>query len=138
MHELKGRKGKGQGFALESIVGESSVHSSIRQAEGPPQGSALSCSLFLTIMNNIGDTVRRPSKLSCADDIILWQLNTDIDRATVAISGDLVSLKRFCQPRNADKHDYVNHLFTLYFCGTEGFGYPYRFGCQKSRKKEMF
>ncbi|GFO14597.1 RNA-directed DNA polymerase from mobile element jockey [Plakobranchus ocellatus] len=66
-------------------------------ADGLPQGSALSCTLFLIFMNNISDAVRTPNRLSYADDIVLWQQDTDIDKATEAINRDLASLKRFCE-----------------------------------------
>ncbi|GFN84233.1 RNA-directed DNA polymerase from mobile element jockey-like [Plakobranchus ocellatus] len=66
-------------------------------ADGLPQGNALSCTLFLIFMNNIGDAVRTPNRLSYADDIVLWQQDTDIDKATEAINRDLASLKRFCE-----------------------------------------
>ncbi|GFO44645.1 reverse transcriptase [Plakobranchus ocellatus] len=66
-------------------------------ADGLPQGSALSCTLFLIFMNKIGNAVHTPNRLSYADDLVLWQKDTDIDKATEAINRDLASLKCFCE-----------------------------------------
>ncbi|GFN85280.1 RNA-directed DNA polymerase from mobile element jockey-like [Plakobranchus ocellatus] len=66
-------------------------------ADGLPQGSALSCTLFLIFMNNIGNAVRTPNRPAYADDTVLWHQDTDIDKATEAINMDLASLKRFCE-----------------------------------------
>ncbi|GFO13158.1 RNA-directed DNA polymerase from mobile element jockey-like [Plakobranchus ocellatus] len=66
-------------------------------ADGLPQGSALSCTLFLIFMNNIGNAIHTLNRLSYADDLILWQQDTDIDKATEAVNRDLASLKCFCE-----------------------------------------
>ncbi|GFO33620.1 RNA-directed DNA polymerase from mobile element jockey [Plakobranchus ocellatus] len=50
----------------------------LASADGLPQGSALSCTLFLIFMN-----------------IVLWQQDTDVEKATEAINQDLASLKRW-------------------------------------------
>ncbi|GFO04573.1 hypothetical protein PoB_003107800 [Plakobranchus ocellatus] len=57
-------------------------------ADGLPQGSALSCAFFMIFMSNIGNAVRTLTRLSYADDIVIWQQD---------ISQDLTSLKRFCE-----------------------------------------
>ncbi|GFO44124.1 sodium- and chloride-dependent betaine transporter [Plakobranchus ocellatus] len=49
------------------------------------------------IHEHIGDAVRTPTWLSYADDIVLWQHDTDIDKATEAINKHLSLLKRFCE-----------------------------------------
>ncbi|GFN82319.1 hypothetical protein PoB_000882500 [Plakobranchus ocellatus] len=66
-------------------------------ADGLPQGSALSCTLFLIFMNNISNAIHTPNRLSYADDIVLWQQDTDIDKATEAVNRDPASLKCFCE-----------------------------------------
>ncbi|GFO45896.1 endonuclease-reverse transcriptase [Plakobranchus ocellatus] len=66
-------------------------------ADGLPQGNALSCTLFLIFMNSIGAAVLKPTRLSYADDIVLWQQDIDIDKATESNSRDFTSLKRFCE-----------------------------------------
>ncbi|GFN74195.1 hypothetical protein PoB_000070100 [Plakobranchus ocellatus] len=45
-------------------------------------------------MSNTGDAIRTPTRLSYADDIVLWQQDTDVDKVTEAINRDL---KRFCE-----------------------------------------
>ncbi|GFO23835.1 RNA-directed DNA polymerase from mobile element jockey [Plakobranchus ocellatus] len=90
---------------LKALLTERFIHTQIKGtlsrtrplAGSFPHGSALSCSLFLIFMNNIGNAVRTPNKLSYADDIILWQQDTDIDKATETINRDVASLKRFCE-----------------------------------------
>ncbi|GFN74722.1 RNA-directed DNA polymerase from mobile element jockey [Plakobranchus ocellatus] len=67
------------------------------QVDGLPQGSALSCTLFLIFMNNIGNAVRTPTRLSYTEDIVLWQQDTEVEKATEAINQDLASLKHFCK-----------------------------------------
>ncbi|GFN85545.1 RNA-directed DNA polymerase from mobile element jockey [Plakobranchus ocellatus] len=48
-------------------------------------------------MNNIGNAIRTLTKLSYAEDMVLWQQDTNINKPTVAINRDLASLKRFCE-----------------------------------------
>ncbi|RUS68499.1 hypothetical protein EGW08_023739 [Elysia chlorotica] len=64
---------------------------------GLPQGSALSCTLFLCFLNDLSDAIPTFNRLSFADDIALWQSDVDIDRATEALNADLVSLRHYCR-----------------------------------------
>ncbi|GFO23860.1 hypothetical protein PoB_005036500 [Plakobranchus ocellatus] len=61
-------------------------------------------------MNNNGDIIRTPSRLSYVEDVVLWQQDTDIDKATEALHRDLTLLKRFvstgrCRSTQAKLHD---------------------------------
>ncbi|GFO13131.1 hypothetical protein PoB_003963600 [Plakobranchus ocellatus] len=66
--------------------------------DGLAQGSALSCTLFLIFINDIGNAIRTSTRLSKADGIVLWKKDTDVEKATKAINRDLASLKHFCEP----------------------------------------
>ncbi|GFO04054.1 RNA-directed DNA polymerase from mobile element jockey-like [Plakobranchus ocellatus] len=90
---------------LKAFLTESFIRTRIKEpmsrvrplADGLPHGSALSCTLFLIFMNNIGKAGLTPNRLPYADDIVLWQQDTDIDKAIEAINRDLASFKRFCE-----------------------------------------
>ncbi|KAK3779719.1 hypothetical protein RRG08_013674 [Elysia crispata] len=64
--------------------------------EGLPQGSALSCTLFLCFLNYLGEVIPTFNRLSFADDISTWQSDKNVDRATEALNRDLHALKRYC------------------------------------------
>ncbi|GFN92935.1 hypothetical protein PoB_001944100 [Plakobranchus ocellatus] len=89
---------------IKSFLGERYIRTRVRGTlsrarptrDGLPQGSALSCTLFLCYINDISDGLPAESKLAYADDIVIWQHDTDVDRATEAINRDLVALKRYC------------------------------------------
>ncbi|GFR88910.1 RNA-directed DNA polymerase from mobile element jockey, partial [Elysia marginata] len=64
---------------------------------GLPQGSALSCTLFLCYINDLREAVLTTSKLAFADDIVLWQQNTDVEKAAENLNRDLDALKHYCE-----------------------------------------
>ncbi|KAK3774838.1 hypothetical protein RRG08_018829 [Elysia crispata] len=61
-----------------------------------PQGSALSCTLFLCFLNDLSEVIPTFNRLSFADDISTWQSDKNVDRATEALNSDLHALKRYC------------------------------------------
>ena len=65
-------------------------------SEGLPQGSALSCTLFLCFLNDLSEVIPTFNRLSFADDISTWQSDKDVDRATEALNRDLHALKLYC------------------------------------------
>ena len=64
--------------------------------EGLPQGSALSCTLFLCFLSDLSEVIPTFNRLSFADDISTWQSDKNVDRATEALNRDLHALKRYC------------------------------------------
>ena len=64
--------------------------------EGLPQGSALSCTLFLCFLNDLSEVIPTFNRLSFADNISTWQSDKNVDRATEALNSDLHALKRYC------------------------------------------
>ena len=64
--------------------------------EGLPQGSALSCTLFLCFLNDLSEAIPSFDRLSFADDISAWQSDQNVDRAAEALNRDLCELKRYC------------------------------------------
>ncbi|GFO04217.1 RNA-directed DNA polymerase from transposon x-element [Plakobranchus ocellatus] len=89
---------------IKSFLGERYIRTRVRGTlsrasptrDGLLQDSALSCTLFLCYINDISDGLPAESKLAYANDIVIWQHDTDVDRATEAINRDLVALKRYC------------------------------------------
>ncbi|GFO16896.1 hypothetical protein PoB_004340100 [Plakobranchus ocellatus] len=60
-------------------------------AESFSQDSALRRTLFLIFMNSTGDAVLN------VDEVVLWQQDWYIDKATEVVNRDLASLKCFCE-----------------------------------------
>ncbi|KAK3779935.1 hypothetical protein RRG08_054188 [Elysia crispata] len=78
-------------------VNGNGVYSRTRPSkEGFPQGSALSCTLFLCFLNDLSEVIPTFNRLSFADDISTWQSDKNVDRATEALNRDLHALKRYC------------------------------------------
>ena len=65
--------------------------------DGLPQGSALSCTLFLIYMSDISRTVKTESRLAFADDLIVWHSDKDVEQATTVLNSDLRHLSDYCK-----------------------------------------
>ena len=65
--------------------------------DGLPQGSALSCTLFLIYLSDISNAVKTESRLAFADDLIIWHSDRDAERATTVLNSDLRHLSDYCK-----------------------------------------
>ena len=64
--------------------------------EGLPQGSALSCTLFLLFMNDLPDVISCQKALY-ADDLLIWSKGSDMRALNQAINADLTTISSYCQ-----------------------------------------
>ena len=64
--------------------------------EGLPQGSAISCTLFLVFINDLVN-VLKTEKALYADDLVMWQSHEDINIGARIINNDLKALNDYCQ-----------------------------------------
>ena len=64
--------------------------------EGLPQGSALSCTLFLLFMNDLPDAISCQKALY-ADDLLIWSKGSDMRALNQAINADLTTISSYCQ-----------------------------------------
>ena len=63
--------------------------------EGLPQGSALSCTLFLIFINDITDNLKCMKALF-ADDLVIWHSSNSTIIGQRRIQEDLMNLERYC------------------------------------------
>uniref|UniRef100_A0A2C9LF32 Reverse transcriptase domain-containing protein n=1 Tax=Biomphalaria glabrata TaxID=6526 RepID=A0A2C9LF32_BIOGL len=75
---------------------------------GLPQGSALSCILFIAYLNDLPSSLRC-HKLLYADDIVLWSTGKKADQLQAALQADLQTISSYCskwqiQPRGPRAH----------------------------------
>ena len=59
--------------------------------DGLPQGSSLSCTLFLFYVNDLSEFLQTQNRLAFADDIVIWQ------QAAESLNRELALLKRYCK-----------------------------------------
>ena len=64
--------------------------------EGLPQGSALSCTLFLIYINDLAKHIKA-EKAIYADDLTIWQSHENAESAAKRLNGDLRRLHEYCQ-----------------------------------------
>ena len=64
--------------------------------EGLPQGSCLSCTLFLVYIKDLEDVISTENALY-ADDLALWATHSDISSAASEIRKNLKRLETFCE-----------------------------------------
>lgn len=64
--------------------------------EGLPQGSCLSCTLFLVYINDVADVIKA-GKTIYADDLALWQTQERIAVASGKLNDDLSRLNNYCR-----------------------------------------
>ena len=63
--------------------------------EGLPQGSALSCTLFLIFINDLPDNLKSEKALY-ADDLVLWNTHEVAGISAMYLNADLKSLETYC------------------------------------------
>ena len=63
--------------------------------EGLPQGSCLSCTLFLIFLNDLADILKSETTLY-ADDVALWQTTSNITTGARKLNEDLERLQNYC------------------------------------------
>ena len=64
--------------------------------EGLPQGSSLSCTLFLIFINDLPD-VLKSEKALYADDLVLWNTHTVAGISAMYLNADLKRLETYCR-----------------------------------------
>ena len=89
-----------KGF-LENRLIKTSVNgiysSALPLRDGLPQGSSLSCTLFLCYVNDLSEFLKTQNRLAFADDIVIWQQDTDVEKAVENLNRELALLKCYCQ-----------------------------------------
>ena len=63
--------------------------------EGLPQGSSLSCTLFLIFINDLPD-ILKSEKALYADDLVLWNTHTVAGISAMYLNADLKRLETYC------------------------------------------
>ena len=64
--------------------------------EGLPQGSSLSCTLFLVFLNDVSDVLKTETALF-ADDLVLWHTGNSTTISRRRLQDDLNSLGAYCR-----------------------------------------
>lgn len=64
--------------------------------EGLPQGSALSCTLFLVYMNEITKNINKSQVALYADDLVIWHSHRYARQSTRYLNQDLEKITTFC------------------------------------------
>ena len=64
--------------------------------EGLPQGSCLSCTLFLIFLNDLPQELKADKDLY-ADDLSLWQTQSKAGTCAILLNEDLIRLEKYCQ-----------------------------------------
>ena len=64
--------------------------------QGLPQGSALSCTLFMAYINDLPSALRC-RKLLYADDIVLWKTGKEVAALQDALQHDLHTISSYCE-----------------------------------------
>ena len=72
-----------------------SISSKEMQEEGLPQGSSLSCTLFLIFINDVSDILQSDNALF-ADDLVLWHTSNSAIISRRRLQEDLQRLEDFC------------------------------------------
>ena len=73
-----------------------SLSSKATQEEGLPQGSSLSCTLFLIFLNDVSD-VLKCEKALFADDLVFWHTSKSTIISQRRLQEDLTSLEMYCK-----------------------------------------
>ena len=72
-----------------------SLSSKATQEEGLPQGSSLSCTLFLIFLNDVSD-VLKCEKALFADDLVFWHTGKSTIISQRRLQEDLTNLEAYC------------------------------------------
>ena len=63
--------------------------------EGLPQGSSLSCTLFLIFLNDLNKELKA-EKGQWADDLIIWQTQNKVGTCAILLNEELLKLEHYC------------------------------------------
>ena len=74
----------------------SALSSKATQEEGLPQGSSLSCTLFLIFLNDITDVIKCEKALF-ADDLVLWHTSNSTIISQRRLQEDLNKIDLYCE-----------------------------------------
>ena len=77
--------------------------------EGLPQGSSLSCTLFLIFINDMPDELQS-EQAKYADDLALWHSHSKVETSAEKLNEDLEHLEAYCDVWKLK----VNHTKTTY------------------------
>ena len=80
--------------------------------EGLPQGSSLSCTLFLIFLNDLPKELKSEKDLY-ADDLSFWQTQTKAGTCAILLNDDLIRLERYCQ-RWKIKLNYKKTIYNIF------------------------
>ena len=72
-----------------------SLSSKATQEEGLPQGSSLSCTLFLIFLNDVSDILKCDNALF-ADDLVFWHTSNSTIISQRRLQEDLTNLEDYC------------------------------------------
>ena len=64
--------------------------------DGIPQGSALSCTLFLILINDLPDCLNVQNAMF-ADDLVMWTTGTDTNKMQNRLNQSLSNLSTYCE-----------------------------------------
>lgn len=80
--------------------------------EGLPQGSSLSCSLFLIFLNDLPSKLKS-EKAQYADDLSFWQTQNKVGTCAILLNEDLGRLKTYCDKWKL-KINYTKTVYTIF------------------------
>ena len=80
--------------------------------EGLPQGSSLSCTLFLIFLNDLPKELKS-EKGQYADDLSFWQTQNKVGTCAILLNEDLAKLERYCQKWKL-KINYNKTVYTIF------------------------
>ena len=80
--------------------------------EGLPQGSSLSCTLFLIFLNDLTKELKA-EKGQWADDLIIWQTQNKVGTCAILLNEDLLRLEQYCRKWKL-KINYIKTVYTVF------------------------
>ena len=80
--------------------------------EGLPQGSALSCTLFLIFLNDLPKELKS-EKAQYADDLSFWQTRSKVGTCAIILNEDLKRLDAYCKKWKL-KVNYTKTVYTIF------------------------
>ena len=82
------------------------------QEEGLPQGSSLSCTLFLIFLNDLPKELKA-EKGQWADDLFLSQTQNKVGTCAILLNDDLLTLENYCKKWKL-KINYSKTIYTIF------------------------
>ena len=80
--------------------------------EGLPQGSSLSCTLFLLFLNDLPKELKA-EKVQYADDLSFWQTKNKVGTCAILLNEDLKRLDSYCTKWKV-KINYTKTVYTIF------------------------